>query len=51
MTTKLMQSHGKFCIVKLFLLSEREISPNYTGMFLYFVHRFDSYVKGLTKTK
>ena len=26
-------------------------SPNYTGMFLYFVHGFGSYVKGLPKTK
>ena len=39
------------CIVKVFLLSEREISPNYTGIFLYFVHGFGSYVKGLPKTK
>ena len=33
------------------LLSEREISRNYTGIFLYFVHGFGSYVKGLPKTK
>ena len=39
------------CIVKIFLLSEREISPNYTGIFLDFVHGFGSYVKGLPKTK
>ena len=39
------------CIVKVFLLSEREISPNYTGIFLDFVHGFGSYVKGLPKTK
>ena len=41
----------KNCIVKVFLLSEREISPNYTGIFLDFVHGFGSYVKGLPKTK
>ena len=39
------------CIVKVILLSEREISPNYTGIFLDFVHGFGSYVKGLPKTK
>ena len=39
------------CIVKVFLLSEWEISPNYTGIFLDFVHGFGSYVKGLPKTK
>ena len=39
------------CIVKVFLLSEREISPNYTGIFLHFVHGFGAYVKGLPKTK
>ena len=50
-TTKLWQCHGTFCIVKEFLLSEREISPDYTGNFLDFVHRFGSYVKGLPKTK
>ena len=46
-----MQWHGTICIVKVFLLSEREISPNYTGIFLDFVHGFGSYVKGLPKTK
>ena len=50
-TTHLMQWHGTICIVKVFLLSEREISPNYTGFFLDFVHGFGSYVKGLPKTK
>ena len=50
-TTNLMQWHGTICIVKVFLLSEREISPNYTGIFLHFVHGFRSYVKGLPKTK
>ena len=50
-TTNLMQWHGTICIVKVFLLSEREISPKYTGIFLYFVHGFGSYVKGLPKTK
>ena len=50
-TTNLMQWHGTICIVKVFLLSEREISPKYTGIFLHFVHRFGSYVKGLPKTK
>ena len=39
------------CNVKVFLLSEREISPNYSGIFLDFVHRFGSDVKGLPKTK
>ena len=38
-------------VVKVFLLSEREISPNYTGIFLHFVHGFGAYVKGLPKTK
>ena len=33
------------------MLSEREISPNYAGIFLDFVHGFGSYVKGLLKTK
>ena len=33
------------------MLSEREISPKYTGIFLHFVHGFGSYVKGLPKTK
>ena len=33
------------------MLSEREISPNYTGIFLDFVHGFGSYVKSLPKTK
>ena len=46
-----MQWHGTICIVKVFLLSEREISPNYAGIFLDFVHGFGSYVKGLLKTK
>ena len=32
-------------------ISEREISPKYTGIFLHFVHGFGSYVKGLPKTK
>ena len=35
-TTNLRQWHGTICIVKEFLLSEREISPNYTGIFLDF---------------
>ena len=39
------------CIVKVFLVSEREISPNYTGFFLDLVHGFGSYVKRLLKTK
>ena len=43
--------HGTICIVKVFLLSEREISPNYTGIFLHFVLGFGAYVKGLPKTK
>ena len=46
-----MQWHETICIVKVFLLSEREISPKYTGIFLHFVHGFGSYVKGLPKTK
>ena len=46
-----MQWHGTICIVKVFLLSEREISPNNTGILLDFVHGFGSYVKGLPKTK
>ena len=50
-TTNLMKWHGTICIVKVFLLSEREISRNYTGIFLDFVHGFGSYVKGLPKTK
>ena len=50
-TTNLMQWDGTICIVKVFLLSERKISPNCTGIFLDFVHRFGSYVKGLPKTK
>ena len=29
--TNLRQWHGTICIEKVFLLSEREISPNYTG--------------------
>ena len=36
---------------KVFLLSKREISPNYTSIFLDFVHGFGSYVNGLPKTK
>ena len=35
-TTNLRQWHGKNCIVKVFLLSEREISPNYTVFFIIF---------------
>ena len=50
-TTNLWQWHGKIWIVKEFLLSDREISPNYTGIFLDFVHGFGSYVNGLPKTK
>ena len=50
-TTNLMQWHGTICVVKVFLLSEREISQKYTGIFLHFVHGFGSYVKGLPKTK
>ena len=50
-TTILRQRHGTICIVKVFLLSESEISPNCTGTFLDFVHRLGSYVKGLLKTK
>ena len=50
-TTNLMQWYGAIRIVKVFLLSEREISPNYTDIFLDFVHGFGSYVKGLPKTK
>ena len=50
-TTNLMQGYGTICIFNVFLLSEREISPNYTGIFLDFVHGFGSYVKGLPKTK
>ena len=49
-TMNLMQWHGTICIVKVFLLSEREISPNYSGIFLDFVHGFGTYVKGLPKT-
>ena len=48
---ELNAGHGTICIAKIFLLSEREISPNYTGSFLHFVHGFGSYVKGLPKTK
>ena len=51
MTTNLMQWHGTICILNVFLLSEREMSPNYAGIFLDFVHDFGSYVKGLPKTK
>ena len=50
-TTNLMQWHETICIVKVFRLSEREISPKYTGIFLHFVHGFGSYMKGLSKTK
>ena len=50
-TTNFRQWHGTICISKVFLLSEREISQNYTSIFLYFVHGFGSYVKGLPKTK
>ena len=50
-TTNLMQRHGTIYIVKVFLLSERETSPNYIGIFLDFVHGFGSYAKGLPKTK
>ena len=50
-TTNLMQWHGAICILTVFLLSERGISPNYAGIFLDFVHRIGSYVKGLPKTK
>ena len=50
-TSNLMQGHVKICIVKIFLLSEREISPNFTGILSDFVHGFGSYVKGLPKTK
>ena len=50
-TTNLMQWHGTICILNVFLLSEREISPYYAGIFLDFVHGFGSYVKGLPKTK
>ena len=41
-----MQWNGTICILNVFLLSEREISPNYAGIFLDFVHGFGSYVKG-----
>ena len=50
-TTNLRQCYGTLCIVKVFLLSEMEIRPNYTDIFLDFVHGFGSYVKGLPKTK
>ena len=49
--TILRQWHRTICIVKVFLLSEREVSQNYTGIFLDFFHGFSSYVKGLPKTK
>ena len=49
--TNLMLWHGTVCIVNVFLLSEREMSPNYADIFLDFVHGFGSYVKGLPKTK
>ena len=45
-----MQWNGTVCILNVFLLSEREISPNYADIFLDFVHGFSSYVKGLPKT-
>ena len=50
-TINLMQWHGTICILTVFLLSEREIRPNYAGIFLDFVHEFGSCVKGLPKTK
>ena len=50
-TKNLMQWHGTICILNVLMLSEREISPNYVGIFLDFVHGFGSYVKGLPKTK
>ena len=50
-TTNLMQWQRTICIVKVFLLSEREISAYYAGIFSDFVHGFGSYVKGLPKTK
>ena len=50
-TTNLMQWCGTICILNVFLLFERKISPNYAGIFLDFVHGFGSYVKGLPKTK
>ena len=37
-TTNLRQWHGTICIEEVFLLSEREISPIYKGIFLDFVH-------------
>ena len=46
-----MQWHGTICILNVCLLSEREISTNYAGIFLDFVHGLGSYVKGLPKTK
>ena len=49
--TNLRQCHGTNCIVKVFLLSEREFSPSYTDIFFDFVYGFGSYVKGLPKTK
>ena len=45
--SNLRQCHETICFVK----PEKEISPNYTGIFSDFVHRFGSYVKGLPKTK
>ena len=38
-TTNLMQWLGAICIVRVFLLSEREISPIYTGIFFRFRRR------------
>ena len=35
-TTNFRQCHGTICIVKVFLLSERGINRNYTGIFLDF---------------
>ena len=50
-TTNIMQWHETNCILNVFLLSERETSPNYAGIFLDFVHGFGSYVKCLPKMK
>ena len=40
-TTNFRQCHGTICIVKVFLLSERGINRNYTGIFLDFFNRFN----------
>ena len=40
-TTTFRQFHGTICIVKVFLLSERGINRNYTGIFLDFFNRFN----------